>query len=155
MYIGNTNTKRCHDPSCRAVPTIAPKHVQPTEDGHGFHVLCKWCGQQGTRKGGTQKTLENYAKDKEMGIEECNDERYHELFEVNGCETCHNREGKILMYPHIGGEEVKDKPGKWWVYFECKRCQEETSYRKAITTIEKEVQRIKDEGVMAKEKTEV
>jgi hypothetical protein len=154
MYIGNTNTKRCHDPGCRAVKMIAPKHIQPTEDGEGFHVLCHWCGVEGSRKQrGTQKTLENYAKEKEMGIQECDDERYHELFEVNGCINCHSHNGRVLMHPHIGGEEVKDKPGKWWVYFECNRCHYETPYRKAITSIEKEVQRIKDEEQRAKEKT--
>lgn len=150
MLIGNTNTKRCHDPSCRAVKMIAPKHIQAT-DGTGFHVLCKLCGSQGTRRVRTQKTLEHYANEDEMGIEECTDKKYLELFEVNGCIDCHSREGKVLMHPHIAGVEVEGKPGKWWVYFECGRCKYETSYVKAINQIEKKINEIKEEQIALQE----
>ena len=53
MYIGNTNTKRLHSPDCRAVKMIAPKHIQYTEDGEGFHVL-EMGVKPRYRKGGRQ-----------------------------------------------------------------------------------------------------
>jgi len=43
MLIGNTNTKRCHTPYCRAVPQIAAKHFVRTEHCNGFNVICKVC----------------------------------------------------------------------------------------------------------------
>jgi hypothetical protein len=41
--IGNTNTKRCHLPDCRAVPQIAPKHFVEGADFNDFPVICKFC----------------------------------------------------------------------------------------------------------------
>ena len=44
MYlIGNTNTKRCHVSTCRAVPQIASKHFVEGVDSEDFPVICRIC----------------------------------------------------------------------------------------------------------------
>lgn len=148
MYVGNTNTKRCHSPSCRAVPTIYPEHVEPTEDGKGFYVLCKWCGVQG-EPSKSQTRLEDFKvvtkEEQDAGIQDCEDGLYKKLFEATGCITCKSKEGRILMYPHSGGVKVEGIPGLWWVFFECDKCQYQTSFQKAINKLEREKGRGIDE----------
>lgn len=136
MYIGNTNTKRLHSPNCRAVKMIAPKHVQYTEDGEGFHVLCKWCKNQGYRKGGRQVEFDEYEILDMDGVQFCHDTRFKEILNKTGCLAhigCGDKHhGSILMYPHPGGVEVQDEEGKWWIFFQCGECGYQTSLTKAI-----------------------
>ena len=137
-YIGNKNTKRLHSPNCRAVPMIAPKHIVYTESGEGFYVYCHWCGNQGYPDGGRQVYLENYGLEVN-GIERCFDKKYVEVFDKVGCidsdgEWHKGKEnnGIVLMYPHDDGVEVQDKPGRWWIYYQCEVCGYQTSLHKAI-----------------------
>jgi len=41
--IGNTNTKRCHVATCRAVQQIAAKHFVEGVDEEDFPVICNIC----------------------------------------------------------------------------------------------------------------
>lgn len=149
MYVGNTNTKRLHLPGCRAVPMIAPEHYEPSEDGEGFYVLCKWCKCQGYRKGQTalddfrgEPMKENYQIIEEYteggNIEVCHDEVYLKLFEEVGCISGHGNQGVVLMYPHGGGVPVEGCPGLYWVFFVCSHCGYETSHEKAIRKLQRE-----------------
>lgn len=136
MYVGNTNTKRLHSPGCRAVGMIAPKHVVYTESGEGFHVLCKWCGNQGYRKG-KQESFDEYDIMNMSGVEICHDHNIIKAMEKVGCidyGLFHKGEnhGIVLMYPHEGGIPIEGREGKWWVFYQCEICGYQTSYKKAV-----------------------
>ena len=109
--IGNTNTHRLHYPNCRAVKTIAAKNIVYNAQDEGFPVYCHWCGGVGTEKT-TQLHLEDF-KMEENKI--CADEIYAKLFDKVGCLECKSKLGRIEMYEHSGGTDVRGEEGKWWV----------------------------------------
>lgn len=135
MLIGNTNTKRCHVPGCRAVGMIADKHRVVTDSGEGFPVNCKWCGAGGSsRSTDRQSVLNEYLPE---GTKICDDPYFHDLFMKAGClGSCYNQgkgvTGQILMFKDPdGGTKVQGHEGFWWVFMECTVCGYQTAWWKA------------------------
>ena len=140
-YIGNKNTKRLHAPGCRAVPMIAPKHLAYSDNGEGFPVPCKWCGNKGHKKGGYQMTFDEYEILNMPEMKVCYDDRYIQIFEKTGCiqhiGDGDKFKGMVLMYPHDNGVPVDGEDGLWWVFFQCSTCGYQTALWKALKKIEK------------------
>lgn len=136
--IGNTNTKRIHDPGCRAVNMIAPEHRVDGADLGTFWKLCKWC-----KVGGTERSIRGYKKamnfrqeeqstfDEIPGILDCHDPTFQKLFRATGCLACNSKLGTIKMMQDDKGVEVKGQNGRWWVFFECENCGYQTAWWKA------------------------
>ena len=70
----------------------------------------------------------------DMGIVRCYDQYALRVFREVGCINCGGKDGVVKMYPHRGGHRVKvpyGVDGFYWIYFECDKCQYQSSLVKA------------------------
>lgn len=131
-YIFNKNHNRTHLPGCKAIDMMnRDKHEVEVDEPRGH--LCKWCKPWEEGFAGPRGVLGSGQGDLDhlIGMEACNDPRAHKIFEETGCLNCKSQDGDILMYPHPGGEDVADREGTWWIFFECSRCGYQSSLQKA------------------------